>query len=340
MNTALAHIEKIHQGESLNQDEMITVMTDIMDGNMSEEYIEQFLIDLSARGETVDEIIGAAMVMREKAHKIESPHGAVDCCGTGGDQSGTYNISTAVSLVAAACGVPMAKHGNRASSSKSGTADVLEALGVNLDVPAARLEESLKTLGFGFLMAPLHHPAVKYVAPVRKKLKHRTIFNILGPLVNPAGTRLQLLGVYSQDLLMPMAEALRALGSKRAWIVHGADGLDEITITAETHVAVLDEGEITMKTITPEDFGLERALAGDLKGGDADENAQALRSLLDGHQGAYRNIVLANTAAVLVIAEKAQSLKDGVEMAAEAIDQCLAYDVLKDYIAFSRGGRL
>lgn len=334
MNTAL---KSMQSDKSLSEKEMIEVMNDIMDGKISEDDIKAFLINLSSRGETTEEITGAAKVMREKSHKIKAPYGAVDCCGTGGDQSGTYNISTAVSLVAAACGIPMAKHGNRASSSKSGTADVLETLGVNLDISKTRLEEALKTLGFGFLMAPHHHPAMKYVAPIRKKLKQRTIFNILGPLVNPAGTRLQLLGVYDRSLLEPMAKTLRKLGSKRAWIVHGADGLDEITTTAETYVAILDDDQITTKILTPEDFGLIRAKPEDLKGGDADENAQALRALLDGHKNAYRDIVLANTAAILVIAEKAETLKHGVEMAAESIDNGLSYDVLRDYIAFSRG---
>ncbi len=322
----------------LSEEEMITAMTSIMDGQVDEAALADFLVNMNDRGETAEEITGAARVMREKATSIKAPYGSVDCCGTGGDKSGTYNISTAVALVAASCGVPVAKHGNRAASSKSGAADVLEVLGVNLDVPKERLEEALETLHFAFLMAPNHHQAMKHVVPVRKKLGRRTIFNLLGPLANPAGTRHQLIGVFDKKWLEPMAETLRNLGTKRAWVVHGSDGLDEITVTGPTNITTLDEeGRIESKTLTPEHFGLPTHDLEKLKGGDADENAQALRAVLEGQKCAYRDIVLANTAAVLVIQGKKDTLEDAVKTAQDTIDSGLALQTLKDYVAFSRG---
>ena len=329
------HLQKLSQGSVLTQEDMMDAMRFIMDGRASEPQLKQFLTDLANRGETPGEIAGAAKVLREKAAAISAPDGAIDCCGTGGDASGTYNISTAVALVVAACGVPVAKHGNRASSSKSGTADVLEALGVNLDLPPKKLEEALQRFNYCFLMAPHHHQAMVHVTDIRKKLGFRTIFNLLGPLANPAGTRVQLLGVFDQKWVRPMAEVLKNLGSKSAWVVHGADGLDEITTTAETYVAILDNGEIIEKTLTPEDFGLPRANPDELKGGDADLNAKALSALLNGKKSAYRDIVLANAAAALVSHGTAKDLKHGVELAAKAIDNGKAKDLLQDYIAFS-----
>ena len=327
---------EIIDDRSLTEDEMIAAMTVIMDGEASEADMAAFLTRLAARGETVDEITGAARVMRVKATTIKAPYGAVDCCGTGGDKSGTYNISTAVALVAAACGVPVAKHGNRAATSKSGAADVLEALGANLDMPREALEESLRTIHFAFLMAPRHHQAMKHVAAVRKQIGTRTIFNLLGPLANPAGTKYQLLGVFDKKWLLPMAEALRKLGSRGAWVVHGSDGLDEITTTGSTHIAILSDGEIKTRELKPDDFGLKTVKPENLWGGDADQNALALRALLEGQEGAYRDIVLANAAAVLCIHGKAKHLTTGVAKAAEAIDSGLAMQTLKDYIAFSR----
>lgn len=320
----------------LSEDQMIAAMTNIMDGKSNDQAIESFLRGLAKRGETVEEITGAARVMREKATAINAPYNAVDCCGTGGDASGTYNISTAVAIVAAACGVPIAKHGNRAASSKSGAADVLEALGVNLDVPQEKLEEALKLYNFCFLMAPKHHTAIKYVMPARKAIGTRTIFNLLGPLANPAGTRNQLIGVYDKQWVEPIAQTLKNLGTKNAWVVHGHDGLDEITTTAPTDIAILKEGEITTKTITPEHFGLESNDLEKLKGGNADENANALRAILEGQKCAYRNIVLANTAAVLCIHGKTEGLKEGVALASTEIDSGHAYQLLKDYIQFTR----
>lgn len=320
----------------LRQDDMITAMHAIMDGQCADDDIARFLIDMNDRGESVEEITGAATVLRAKASPIDAPYNSVDCCGTGGDASGTYNISTAVAIIAAACGVPVAKHGNRAASSKSGAADVLEALGINLDMPVTALESALKTLNFCFLMAPAHHSAMKHVAPIRKALGRRTIFNLLGPLANPAGTRLQLIGVYDRKWLRPMAETLQKLGTKRAWVVHGDDGLDEITITGPTHIAILQDGEITEKTITPAHFDLEISDLSALQGGDADENAAALRALLEGQNCAYRDIVLANAAAVLCIHNPEHTLKTATIKAAQGIDSGHAYQVLKDYITLSR----
>lgn len=331
------YLDLIRSGESLTEDQMKAAMTTIMEGGASKDELSGFLTGLAERGETVAEITGAAKVLRDKATKIQAPYEALDCCGTGGDKKGTYNVSTAVAFVAASCGVPMAKHGNRASSSKSGAADVLEVLGVNLDLPLEALEESLKTLHFAFLMAPKHHQAMKHVAEVRKELGTRTIFNLLGPLINPAGTRYQLMGVYDKDLLPTMAKVLKNLGSKRAWVVHGSDGLDEVTVTGPTHIAILnEEGLIEEKTITPEHFGLKVHDLGKLIGGTAEENATAMRAVLEGQKCAYRDIVIANTAAVLHIHGSAKDLQDGAKKAAEAIDSGQALQTLKDYVAFSR----
>lgn len=334
-------LKHIRTGKSLSESQMMETIALIMAGKALEDDIAEFLTILADRGETVDEITGAARVMRTKALPIKAPENSVDCCGTGGDKSGTYNISTAVALVCAACGVPMAKHGNRAASSKSGAADVLEALGVNLDISPAALEESLKTLHFAFLMAPNHHQAMRHVAPVRKKIGKRTLFNILGPLASPAGAQIQLLGVFDKFWLIPMAQVLHRLGTKRAWIVHGSDGLDEITTTGPTFTAILDEnGHITEKTITPADFGLPVSKPQDLLGGSAQENAEALRALLEGEQCAYRDIVLANSAAALCLHENTTNLKESVHRAAKAIDSGDALKILENYILFSKENAL
>ncbi len=329
-------LRKIEDGGFLSEEEMIVCMSEIMDGKWNDKEIANFLTGLSARGETVEEITGAARVMREKALPINAPDGAVDCCGTGGDKSGTYNISTAVAIVAAACGVPVAKHGNRSASSKSGAADVLESLGINLDVPQDKLEGALQKFNFAFLMAPNHHKAMKYVMPVRKALGVRTIFNILGPLANPAKTKFQLLGVYDRALVVPMANVLKNLGTQAAWVVHGSDGLDEITTTDETYVAKLKDGQITEKVMSPEDFGLARSNPEDLLGGLPAENAKALREILSGVKNAYRDIVVANTAAVLVISGRKTNLNDAVDCAAQAIDSGDAMNLLNDYAAYTQ----
>lgn len=329
-------LDKLRVGENLSEQEMIAAMTTIMDGAATEEEIAAFLTYLMKKGETVDEITGAARVMRDKASTIKAPPGAIDCCGTGGDGSGTFNISTAVALVVAACGVPVAKHGNRAASSKSGAADVLEALGVNLDIDHETIEEALARYNFAFLMAPRHHSAMKHVVPIRKKLGFRTIFNLLGPLSNPAGTRRQLIGVFDEKWLKPMADTLNRLGTEKAWVVHGQDGLDEITVTGKTRVAKLEHQKVDVENIMPQYFGLDYSSTPSLMGGDAKYNAEALKKVLDGEVFAYRNIVLANSAAALLIADKTVDPLKAQHMAAEAIDSGKAKKILTDYIEFTR----
>jgi len=326
----------IQGGDYLTEDQMRACMNDIMEGLWSNDDITAFLLGLAERGESVEEITGAAKVMREKALAIKAPEGALDCCGTGGDAKGTYNISTAVALVCAACDIPMAKHGNRSASSKSGAADVLEALGVELSIPKNKIEEALDLYNYAFLMAPRHHSAMKHVMPVRKKLGVRTIFNILGPLANPAGTKYQLLGVFDKEFVLPMAQVLDKLGTHSAWVVHGSDGLDEITTTGETYVAKLKDGKIKEDILTPEDFGLKRAALQDITGGTPEENAKALRGVLEGKPSAYRDIVLANAAAAIVVAGKEKTLEDAVWCAAHALDNGKALEVLEAYITFTK----
>lgn len=330
-------LDKLRIGENLSEAEMIAAMNVIMDGAAAEQDIAAFLTYLMKKGETVDEITGAARVMREKASTIKAPPGAIDCCGTGGDASGTYNISTAVALIVAACGVPVAKHGNRAASSKSGAADVLEALGVNLDIGHEKIEEALARYNFAFLMAPRHHSAMKHVVPIRKKLGFRTIFNLLGPLSNPAGTKRQLIGVFDEKWITPLAETLHRLGTEKAWVVHGQDGLDEITVTGKTRIAKLENNAVSREeNITPQLFGLDYSSTPALVGGDAAYNAAALKRLLEGEISAYRNIVLANAAAALLIADKTVDPVKAQYMAAEAIDSGKAANILNHYIEFTR----
>lgn len=329
-------LQKIRTGHTLTQEESARALLSMVNGTATPVQIGAYLMGLSQRGETANELIGTARTLREKASVIAAPAGAVDCCGTGGDLSGTLNISTAVAFVVAACGVPVAKHGNRAASSKSGAADALEAAGFNLDLTQAQCEQSLRDYNFCFLMAPHHHHALKPLAPLRKELGFRTLFNLMGPLANPAGTKRQLVGVFDRKWLVPLAEVLRELGSEKAWIVHGSDGLDEITLTGETFCATLENGLISERTLTPADFGLSPINAGDIRGGDATFNAAALLKLLNGQQGAYRDIVLANAAAVLVIADRAATLKEGVALAVKAIDDRRALAVLNDSKTFSQ----
>lgn len=330
-------IEQLQKGTSLTTDQMTKAMTEIMEQTATSDEIYRFLIALHNKGETIDEITAAAKVMRDKAITIKAPHGALDCCGTGGDAKGTYNISTAVALAAAACGVPIAKHGNRASTSKSGAADVLEVMGVNLDIDPKIAEYALKTIGFCFLMAPNHHPAMGHVKKIRKTIPHRTLFNLLGPLANPAKTKYQLIGVYDPALIPIFAEVLKNLGTKRAMIVHGTDRLDEITTTDKTLIARLDEhGTITEDTLTAESFGLNSGEMDNLIGGTAEQNAKALRAILEGRKDDYRDIVIANTAAVLTLHNPDLSLTEAAKKAAATLDDGSAYQILKDYIALSR----
>lgn len=307
----------------------------MMSGNATPAQIGGFLMALRVRGETVEEITGAVRAMRAKMTRIQSPADAIDTCGTGGDAAGTWNISTGAALVVAGCGVPVAKHGNRALSSKTGAADVLAALGVNIDADMPLVERALREAGICFMMAPRHHSAMRHVGPTRVELGTRTIFNLMGPLSNPAGAKRQLIGVFSAQWLEPMARVLAELGTERAWLVHGSDGIDEITTTGTTDVAELDRGQVRRFTVSPEDAGLPRATADDLKGGDADANAAAIRAMLGGQHGSYRDIVLLNAAAALVVASKAADLRDGVRKAAQSIDSGAARGALERLIAIS-----
>jgi anthranilate phosphoribosyltransferase len=279
--------------------------------------------------------------MRSLMSGVQSPDGAIDVCGTGGDKSGTYNISTAVSFVLAGSGVPVAKHGNRAATSKSGAADVLAALGVNLEADFSQIERAIADANVGFLFAQRHHGAIKHVMPVRKELQIPTVFNLLGPLTNPGGATMQLLGVFAPQWVEPLARVLKELGSERAWVVYGANsdgsGLDEMTTCGETRVAELRDGMINTFIITPEDAGIERAKIEDLRGGEADENAVALRAVLNGEAGPYRDIVVLNAAGALCIAGKAEDIRSGVTMAKEAIDSGAARNALDKLVEISNG---
>ena len=313
-------LARIRDGKSLSEVEATEAFDIIMSGAATPDQLGGFLMGMSVRGETTDEITGAARIMRRKAATISAPMGAIDTCGTGGDGQGTLNISTAVSFVIAACGVPVAKHGNRAASSKSGAADVLEALGVNVMVDPEAVERVLAEHGIGFLMAPKHHAAMRHVVGTRKELGVRTIFNLLGPLANPAGVKHQLLGVYHADWLEPMATVLGRLGSESAWVVHGSDGLDELTITGPSEVAELRNGVVQRFTVAPEDAGLTRASANAVRGGTPEHNAAALKELLNGAKGAYRDIVVLNAAAALIVANRAADLRTGVSYAQTVLD--------------------
>lgn len=330
-------IGRVAAGQLLSEDEAHQAFEILMAGDATPAQIGAFLIGLRVRGETHDEIAGAVRAMRERMQPIEAPDGAIDMCGTGGDASGTWNISTAASFVVAACGVPVAKHGNRAVSSTSGAADVLAALGVDLDAAMERVQGALFHTGITFLMAQRHHSAMRHVAPVRADLGTRTIFNLLGPLCNPAGVKRQLLGVFSDSWIEPIAQVLGRLGTTHAWVVHGS-GLDEITTAGPTAVAELSSGRVRMFEVTSEQAGLRRAALADLKGGDAAANAAALRATLGGDHGAYRDIVLLNAAAALIVAGRASTLPDGVAQAAQSIDSGKALKTLDAFAAFSRTG--
>ena len=329
------YIVRVAAGERLSVEDARAAFDVMMSGDATPAQVGAFLMGLRVRGETVDEITGGAIAMREKALKVAAPADAVDTCGTGGDASGTYNISTAAGLVAAACGVPVAKHGNRALSSRCGSADVLTALGVKIDADMALVERCIAEAGIGFLMAPRHHGAMRHVAGARMELGTRTIFNLLGPLSNPAGASRQLIGVFAERWVEPLAEVLRSLGSRHVWVVHGRDGLDEITTTGATAVAELKDGEIRRFDIAPEDFGVAPASPEALKGGDAETNALALNAVLDGHDGPFRDIVLINSAAALVVAGKVDDVREGVAMAAEALDGGKARAVLARLVEVS-----
>lgn len=314
-------ISKIVKGTDLTEAEMVSVMNEVMSGGASPGQIGSFVTALRMKGETVEEITGAARVMREKATRIEAPAGdLVDTCGTGGDEAMTFNISTASAFVAAGCAITVAKHGNRSVSSRSGSADVLKALGVNIEAEVSRVEECLREAGIGFLFAPLLHGAMKYAAPVRREIGIRTIFNILGPLTNPAGAKRQVMGVYEADLTDILAKVLFNLGSVHAFVVHGEDGLDEITLTAETRVTELKDGSVRTYHIKPEDYGFERCAPEDLKGGDPELNAGIILDILKGKKGPQRDVVILNSAAAIAASGKSGSLEEGIAMARGSID--------------------
>ncbi len=333
--------------ESLSREEARAVMTEVLTGQCTEAQIGALLVALHMKGETVEEIVGfaeairaAATPLKLHAHQVLDASGTgrdalVDTCGTGGDTSGTFNISTATAFVVAGAGVRVAKHGNRSVTSKCGSADVMEALGVKIDLPPARIPACLEEVGIAFLFAPAVHSAMKYVQTARRDLRLRTVFNLLGPLTNPAQATCQVVGVYSSDLVEKLAEALSMLGLHRALVVHGSDGLDEITITGPTRIAEVREGQVRTYEVTPEEFGLERAPLNDIFGGDAVLNAQLIRGVLEGKQSARRDVVLLNAAAALVAAGKADHLRDAVPLAATAIDSGAAATKLDALIKFS-----
>jgi len=320
MSEALKPLIGAAAERSLTRTEAEQAFSILFDGEATPSQIGGLLMALRTRGETVDEFAAAAAVMRAKCNAVVAPDGAIDIVGTGGDGMGTLNISTATAFVVAGAGVVVAKHGNRNLSSKSGAADALGQMGINVMVGPKTVEKALKTVGIGFMMAPMHHPATAHVMPTRAELGTRTIFNILGPLTNPAGVKRQLTGAFSRDLIRPMAETLGALGSDRAWLVHGSDGTDELTITGISWVAALEDGVVKEIELHPEDAGLPVHPFKDIVGGTPEENATALRALLDGHPSAYRDAVLLNSAAALVVAGAVDDLRDGVRMAAASID--------------------
>lgn len=323
---------KVATKENLSYEEMRQSMDEIMSGQATQVQVASFLTALSLKGETIEEITAAAEEMRRHAVHLEHEMYVLEIVGTGGDKSNSFNISTTSAFVISAAGIPVAKHGNRAASSKSGAADVLEALGVNLMIDEVKSKKILEKIGMCFLFAQKYHPAMRYVGPVRKELGIRTIFNILGPLTNPAGANMQLLGVYSEDLLEPMSKALANLGVQRGMVVYGKDGLDEISVSAPTAVCEIQDGQMTTYEITPEEFGLERCQKEDLAGGTAEDNAQITKAILSGEKGPKRNAVLLNSAAAIHIARPFISIKEAIKMAEELIDSGKAMEQLEAFV--------
>ncbi len=332
-----AALNKIADRRDLTGEEMRAVMRTIMAGEATPSQIGAFLMGMRIKGESVGEIAAAVSILREQMVPVEAPEDAVDIVGTGGDGGGTLNISTASAIVVASIGVPVAKHGNRALSSKSGASQVLEALGVKLDLTPAEISRCIAKAGIGFMFAPSHHPAMRHVGPSRAEMGVRTMFNLLGPQSNPAGVRRYMLGVYAEEWVEPVAAALLANRAIKAWVVHGSDGLDEITVTGPSFVAQIANGDLRSFEVTPEQAGLKRHDAKDLLGGDPAYNAAAMHALFDGAHGAYRDIVLLNTAATLIVADKAADLREGAAMAAEAIDSGKAKQTLARLVAVSNG---
>ncbi len=330
-------LAKAASGEPLAREEMRAAIGLLLDGAASDVETAGFLMALRARGETIEEIAAAAEAMRDKAVKVASPAGAIDTCGTGGDGADTFNISTAAALVAAGAGAKVAKHGNRSASSKSGSSEVLEALGVTLAADPAVIAREIEEAGVGFMFAAYHHRAVANVAGVRKALGVRTLFNLLGPLSNPAGAKRQVMGVFSRDLVEPIAGALLMLGAERAWVVHGSDGLDELTTTGPSFVAEVKAGAVRAFSVHPSDAGLPLSTADALKGGDPSENAEAIRHLLGGQKSPFRDIVILNAAAALIVAGLADDLTMGASLAARSIDDGKADAALAKLAAISNG---
>ena len=320
MDEFKALIGKVATGASLTRDEAASAFAVMMSGEATPSQMGGLLMALRVRGETVDEITGAVTTMRAKMLKVEAPSNAIDVVGTGGDASGSYNISTCAAFIVAGAGIPVAKHGNRALSSRAGAADVLSALGVRIEVGPDVIARCIREAGIGFMFAPAHHPAMKHVGPTRVELATRTIFNLLGPLSNPAGVRRQMVGVFSRQWTEPLAHVLKNLGCERAYVVHGSDGLDEITTAGPTSVATLGNGQVKSFEIAPEDVGLPKAKPESLRGGDAEANAAALLSVLKGTKGPFRDVAVFNAAAALVVAGRAENLKDGVAVATKSLD--------------------
>ncbi|MET7248077.1 anthranilate phosphoribosyltransferase [Methylobacterium sp. EM32] len=335
MDSFKPYLAKVATGAALTREEARRAFDHLLSGEVTHAQAGAFLMALHVRGEALDEITGAAGALRERMTRVAAPEGAIDIVGTGGDHSGSYNVSTLAAIVTAACGVPVAKHGNRAASSRSGAADVLSALGVGIGLTPDHLARCLSEAGLCFMFAQSHHASMRHVAPVRVEIGTRTLFNVLGPLCNPAGVSAQLLGVYAASLAEPMTRVLAELGSRRVWTVHGSDGLDEITTTGPTAVVALEDGAIRRFTIDPRELGLRLAQPEELRGGDPAHNAGALRDVLDGARTPYRDIGILNAAAALMVAGRVDSLQDGVTRAAQAIDTGAARAVLERLAAVS-----
>ncbi|MBW1698529.1 MAG: anthranilate phosphoribosyltransferase [Deltaproteobacteria bacterium] len=330
------HLSKIIQKKDLNQQEMSQVMTDIFSGNITDAQIGALMAALATKGETFEELAGAAKAMRRKAKRIQTTAPTlVDTCGTGGDGARTFNISTTTAFVVAGCGVTVAKHGNRAVSSKCGSADLLEALGVKLDTEPEIVEEAVQEIGIGFLFAPIYHSAMRHAAKARKEIGLRSIFNMLGPLTNPAGANCQLLGVYSPQLTEMFAQALKLLGAKRAFVVHGHDGLDEISVCAPTRITELKDGQLRTYDLNPEQFFDHLEQPSSLAGGEPSLNAEITRNILTGKKGPQRNVVALNAAAALMAAGVADNLKEGIRLAESSIDEGAAMKKLKDLVEYT-----
>lgn len=337
MSDFRAIIAKVATGATLSRHEASDAFDCMMSGEATPSQMGGLLMALRVRGETVDEITGAVNAMRSKMLRVTAPADAIDIVGTGGDGSGSLNVSTCTAFVVAGCGVPVAKHGNRALSSRAGAADTLAALGVKIDLSPEQVGACINEAGIGFMFAPAHHPAMKNVGPTRVELATRTIFNLLGPLSNPAGVRRQMVGVFSKQWVEPLAQVLKNLGSETVWVVHGSDGLDEITLTGPTAVAALENGNVRSFEIAPEQAGLKRASGDALKGGDAADNATALRAVLEGKPSAFRDCALLNAAAALIVAGRADDLAAGVAIAQKSIDSGAALHRLTRLIATSNG---